>query len=278
MAAKNGDISITALYTSYTWHWAEFDSAQLFASKQSRDVFNATNAALGLGRLFRPKTPLLRHSLAQRHAIIDHLLAASSAPQVLELAAGLSQRGAAVSRDAAIDYVEVDLPAMIARKRGLLERTLEGERVLARKNLTLVEGDLESVDLAPLIDPTRPVFVIAEGIMMYLQRDQQQALWKRIAELVGRVEGSALVFDLVPFCEQPRAGVRGKAFELILKRFTKGQGFAFDGRTRADLLGELADCGFAEVDLFEPSTVAGDWKLPFAGARTQTLVWRAATA
>ena len=30
-ASKKGDISVTALYTSYTWHWGKFDSAELSA-------------------------------------------------------------------------------------------------------------------------------------------------------------------------------------------------------------------------------------------------------
>lgn len=111
--------------------------------------------------------------------------------------------------------------------------------------------------------------------MMYLQRDQQQALWKRIAELLSAAPGSELVFDLVPACEQPKPGVTGRALGALFKRFTKGQGFAFDARTRDDLQAEMLECGFAEVELFEPADVAGAWALPFADVRTQVLVWRA---
>lgn len=275
MPGKKGDISVTALYTSYVWHWAEFDSSELFAFKQSRDVFNATNAALKVAGLFKRDQPQLRHGLAQRHAMIDRLLAEARAPQVLELAAGLSQRGAAVSRNPDITYVEVDLPHMVARKRELLARTPAGREVLARLNLTMVEADIEDIDLASLVDTSRPVFVIAEGIMMYLQRDQQRGLWKRIAALLAAAPGSELVFDLVPACEQPKPGVTGRALGAIFKRFTKGQGFAFDARTRDDLQADMRECGLAGVELFEPADVASDWDLPFTDVRTQVLVWRA---
>ena len=84
---------------------------------------SATNLALGVARLFRRDLPSLRHGLVQRHVMIDRLVAEARCPQVLELAAGLSRRGAAMSDDPQLRYVEVDLPAVIAHKRKLLART-----------------------------------------------------------------------------------------------------------------------------------------------------------
>src|SRR5688572_17265548 len=94
-----GDLSVTALYTAQTWAWAGLDQADLFSTRRSRGVFDATNLVLGVARALRPDAPSLRHGLAQRHILIDRLLAESGATQVLELAAGLSRRGAAVSAE-----------------------------------------------------------------------------------------------------------------------------------------------------------------------------------
>jgi len=265
---------VTAIYTSHVWKWGKFEAAELFATWRSRDVFNATNLALGIARLFRWGLPSLRHGLAQRHCIIDNLAADSGCKQVLELAAGLSRRGAAMSRDPHLRYVEVDLPSVVEHKRKLLARSPEGRAVAARTNLLLVGGDVRDTELASLLEPG-PVFVVAEGLLMYLDALQQRELWGRIATVVAERPGSAFVFDLVPFCEQPRPGVVGRSLEFVFKRFTRGATFAFDDRTREQLTDELRQGGFCSVELIEPSGAPQRWAVPFGAKRTQVLVFLA---
>jgi O-methyltransferase involved in polyketide biosynthesis len=236
-------------------------------------VFTATNLALGIARLFRWGLPSLRHGLAQRHSIIDNLLADSGCKQVLELAAGLSRRGAAMSRDPHLRYVEVDLPRVIDRKRKLLARSQPGRDVAGRSNLILVGGDVRDTDLASLLEPG-PTFVIAEGLLMYLDAEQQRELWARIATLLADRPDSAFAFDLVPFCEQPKPGVVGRSLEFVFKRFTRGATFAFDDRTREQIADELRVCGFGSVELIEPADAPQRWEVPFAGERTQVLLFR----
>jgi O-methyltransferase involved in polyketide biosynthesis len=269
-----GDLTVTALYTSQVWQWAGFDKAELFATEQGRAVFRVTNAVLDLVRLVRRNIPSLRHGLAQRHAIIDGLWARSRASQVLELAAGLSQRGAAVSSDTRVHYTEVDLPPVIDIKRQLMERSEPGREVSARANFGLIAADVNDAALPDLVDGDRGVFVIAEGLLMYLDAAEQRQLWRRAADLVRRHPASELVFDLVPACEQPPPGLIGRGLEVVFKRFTEGKSFAFDGRTRADLRAELAACGFDLVDLLEPGSLGSDWTVPFRDHHTQVLVWR----
>src|SRR5918992_2491193 len=48
-----GDISVTALYTSYAWRWGGLDCAELLATPEARVVFRVTNFVLGLVRLVR---------------------------------------------------------------------------------------------------------------------------------------------------------------------------------------------------------------------------------
>jgi len=121
-----GDLSVTALYTAGTWAWAGLAGADLLDNPDSRRVFGATNAALAMARPFFGKGPSLRHSLVQRHVMIDRVLTDEGARHVLELAAGLSRRGLTFSADARVSYVELDRAPVIARKRALLSRARPG--------------------------------------------------------------------------------------------------------------------------------------------------------
>ncbi|MEZ4399671.1 MAG: class I SAM-dependent methyltransferase [Kofleriaceae bacterium] len=270
-----GDLSVTALYTAQAWAWGKFDGAALFKTWKGRDVWNATNLALGTARLFRRDLPSLRHGLVQRHAMIDALVAGAGCGQVLELAAGLSRRGASLSRDPACRYVEVDLPAVIAHKRRLLARSAGGRAVAARPNLMMIEHDVTTLAYDDVLAPG-PVCVVAEGLLVYLDAAAQQALWARLAAVVAARPGSCVVFDLVPFVEQPRPGRIGLGLERLFRRATRGAGMAFDGRTRGDLARELATAGFGSVETFEPRSAPAAWAVPHLDRPTQQLVWRVA--
>jgi O-methyltransferase involved in polyketide biosynthesis len=275
LGAKKGDLSVTALYTCQTWVWGGFPNAQLFAHPEAKRVFDATNAALGVSRLFRRDFAPLRESLVHRHAAIDALLKRSGARQVLELAAGLSRRGVTFSQDPALRYTELDLPAVSQRKRALLERTAEGRAVLARPNFKLVEADVEEAALESWVEPGAPLFAIAEGLMMYLQPQAQRSLWERIARLVERAGAGTFVFDLVPASEQPKPGAVGRALEAAMKAFTGGRSFERDARSRGEIAAEVRAAGFADVTLIEPAQVAEAWSLPFPQARSQQLLFSA---
>lgn len=265
----DGDLSVTALYTAAVWAWAGLTGAELFATTEGKRVFDATNAALAAASVLQRRAAPLRHQLLHRHAMIDHLLRRSGARQVLELAAGLSRRGAAFSADPALRYTELDLPHVVARKQALLERTAAGRAVLARPGLALVAADVETAPLAAWVRPGEPLFAIAEGLMVYLTADAQRRLWSRIAAL-GDVR---LVFDLVPWCEQPRPGKVGAVLEAAMKRFTGGRGFERDRRTRDDVRAELLTAGFAGVEVVDSSTVARPWALPHPGQPTHQVLF-----
>jgi O-methyltransferase involved in polyketide biosynthesis len=270
----SGDLSVTALYTAETWAWGGLSGAELFTSEDSKRVFGATNAALGVAGLFR-KDPSLRHGLVQRHTMIDHLLRGAGARRVIELAAGLSRRGAAFSADPALHYTEVDLPAVIEKKRALLARGEAGRAVLARPNLRLVAGDVSEISLDDLAPPGEPLVLIAEGLLMYLEPEAQQKLWARAHALLVRAGEGSFIFDLVPTGEKAPPGAVGRTLEGLMKRFTGGRSFEQTARTRADILRELAAIGFDDAQALEPAAVAEAWKLPFPDVTTQQLVFSA---
>jgi O-methyltransferase involved in polyketide biosynthesis len=272
---KRGDLSVTALYTCETWGWGGLAGAELLVSPESRRVFDATNAALAVARPFQRDPRSLKHSLLHRHAILDHLLRASGARRVLELAAGLSRRGAAFSADPSIDYTEVDLAPVLEKKRALLDRTEAGRAVLARPNLHFMARDVTEEPLDDLVTPGEPLFVIAEGLLVYLAPEGQRALFGKARSLLRRAGSGTLAFDLVPACEEPAPGAAGRALGWMMKRFTGGKAFERDERTREDLADELRDAGFDHVDLHDPAAVAGAFALPFPDVPTRQLVFAA---
>lgn len=256
----SGDLSVTALYTSQVWAWGGLTDADLLSSPDGKRVFDVTNAALGLARLARPDLAPLRYALLHRHVMIDHLLG-DTAGSVVELAAGLSRRGAA--NCASRNYIEVDLPAVILKKRELFARTARGREVLER--LTLQAGDVTKDDF-PAADT-----IIAEGLFMYLDGEARRNLFAKIASHAQR-----LIFDLVPSSEEPVPGRVGALLERAMKKFTGGRSFERDARTREQLVDELHAAGFPDVAVHASADVARTWNLPHPERATTMVVFSAA--
>ncbi len=277
-AQEQGDLSVTALYTAGTWAWAGLPSAELLDHEDARRVFAATNGVIALTTFYR-KLPSLRCSLVQRHVMIDRVLAESGTRHVLEIAAGFSPRGAAFSADPELQYVELDRPAVVARKRALLERTPAGREVLERTNFRLVGGDAADADLGVVLaaPADAAVTVIAEGLLMYLDETAQRGLFERVHALLAK-RGGTFVFDLVPASEQPAPGPVGRSLGWLMKRFTKGAGFAVDARGRDDIASALRAAGFGDVKMIEPRTASPDWQVPHLETYTQQLVFVARVA
>jgi O-methyltransferase involved in polyketide biosynthesis len=256
------DLAITALYTAEVWAWGGFPCAELFSSRDGKRVFDVTNAAL---RVMRRGTPL-RYALVHRHAMIDTLVNAWRPRRVLELAAGLSQRGAAMSDR--LHYIEVDLPNVVAHKRQLLERSDAGRAVLARESYELVGGDVAAIDLP------RADVVVAEGLLVYLDAAARRRLFAKVAA----IDGVHFTFDLTPASEEPKPGISGRVLEAAMKRFTNGRTFERDARTREDVIAELRDAGFATAEAIAARDVATAWSLPHAERKTPTVVFSASRA
>jgi O-methyltransferase involved in polyketide biosynthesis len=273
VTAEPGDLSVTALYTSQVWVWGGLSHAHLFASSDARRVFDATNAALGAARICNRKLAPLRHSLLHRHAMIDHLLGASGFRHVIELAAGFSRRGTAATSDVHMQYTELDLPHVVERKRQLLGRTDEGRAVLARTGLRLVECDVETVALEPFVRRGESVFVIAEGLMMYLTADARRRLFTKVRQLAAITGDLRFVFDLTPTNEETAPGISARIVDAAMKRSTGGRGFERDAGTRDDIMTGLREAGFEDIQAVVPSDIAHAWNLPEPDRRTQVVLF-----
>jgi O-methyltransferase involved in polyketide biosynthesis len=269
MNAKPGDLSVTALYTSQVWEWGGLSHAHLFANPEARRGFEAANAALAAARTSHHGLAPLQYSLLHRHTMIDHLLYASGHRHVVELAAGLSRRGAAATTDAQVHYTELDLPHVMKLKRELLQRTDEGRAVLARPGLRLVEGDVETVPLEPFVRRDESIFVIAEGLMMYLTADARRRLFASVRQLAATTGELQFVFDLVPTSEDTEPDIVGP----VLEAATGGRGFERDARTRDDIVTALREAGFDEIEVIASSDIAREWDLPDPDRRTLVVLF-----
>ncbi|MGH4012263.1 MAG: class I SAM-dependent methyltransferase [Pseudonocardiaceae bacterium] len=264
---------MTALYTSQAWVWGGLSQAHLFANSDAKRVFDATNAMLAAARIFNRKLAPLRHSLLHRHTMIDHLFRESGYRHVIELAAGFSRRGAAATNDANVTYTELDLPPVIERKRELLQRSDEGRAVLARPGLRLAEGDVEAVALEPFARRGEPVFVIAEGLMMYLAAGARRRLFAKVGQLVATTGELRFVFDLTPRSEEPEPGMPERVLEAAMRRSTGGRSFERDARTRDDIMIALRNAGFDNVEVVTSRDIAHAWNLPDPDRRTQVVLF-----
>lgn len=128
-----------------------------------------------------------------RTAFIDHVVRASTAPQVVVLGAGFDTRAARLAKSG-VRFFEVDHPDTQAEKR---ER-LSGLAGYPIENAEYVSCDFEREDFldrlsASRFDPSVPTTVIWEGVTPYLTEAAVRATLRRIAS--GMAPESAVVFD-----------------------------------------------------------------------------------
>lgn|GEM_PF-2981699 len=273
MGTDKNNIAQSALYTSGTWQWARLPEADLVTPANAAKVFRMVNRVLVIYRWINPQVYSLRHQLLHRHTAIDHLRADSGCTRTVEVACGFSPRGAHVSGDPAQEYVEIDLPAMVAHKRAQLARTPRGQSVLARPNLHLMAEDVRQLDFAGRFGD-RPTAVITEGLMMYFQREQQLPIWRSIAELVNQSNGVYL-FDYIPLSEEHPRSFFGRMLHYLRIEVFKLKGdFAYDARTRSGIEDDLRACGFEDVTSYSTGDIAQSWHLPEAHVPSRTIIYR----
>jgi O-methyltransferase involved in polyketide biosynthesis len=265
-------IPYSAMYTSATWLWGKFPCAEIVIPKGATTLFRTVNAYVFLYRLVNPQKFSLKHALVHRHAIIDTLLARSNCRQFIEIASGFSPRGCMVSADKSKRYFEVDLPEVIALKRKQLQGSEAGRAVLSRPNFKLLEGDITGLDFSSHF-AEEPTFVISEGIMMYFKRDAQMSIWRNIAQFL-QSHGGEYVFDYIALDDEPPRSRLGQLLSELRQWLTKHPPpFAYDDRTRLDVVADLHEAGFARVETIDSGEVSRNWSLPHAEVKTRVITF-----
>lgn len=130
--------------------------------------------------------------LEARYRLVNRLI---NEKQILEIAAGFSPRGLDLTeKDPDIMYVEVDLDGLMNNKRNIIEK------FGSRKNLYLENGsalDLESLKAAAKhFDNSKPLAVIHEGLLRYLNFDEKAIVAKNIHSLLEEFGGVWITPDI----------------------------------------------------------------------------------
>lgn len=257
----SGSVSPTAHYTGETWVRNGLSHPQL-ATWQGRALRRAL--ALPLAGSRAVGGPTLEGLLLARHRIIDSILEdliEEGISQVVEVACGMSPRGWRFSERYGdrLTYVEADLPAMAQRKREALTRM---ESIDDRHRVVDLDalrdggpGSLES--LAGTLDPAQGLAIVTEGLLTYLDDDTVDALWTRLAKVLGQFSRGAYLSDL-RFAKRDR-GIPERAFDVILSAFVRGKVHAYRG-DEATAEAALRDAGFREARLHrgDEHPAAGD--------------------
>lgn len=145
------------------------------------------------------KFPLLTPMFEARFKLVDLLLRENGTNRILEIAAGFSPRGIAMSQDGAITYVEMDLPDVAHQKRAIIRRMQEQSMIGERANLYVTEGNAlnaEAIQGAAHMLGTGPVAVVNEGLLRYMDHDAKVTIATNIRCLLSDVQGVWITPDV----------------------------------------------------------------------------------
>ncbi len=244
--SSSDNISPTAHYTGEVWRRAGLSHPWL-GTREGRVMVEALHPLMVIsGKLGGPS---LESYLLARHRAIDALLTDAiehhGVGQVIEIAAGMSARGWRFANRYGdrLTYVEADLPAMAARKRGALERigSLSDLHRVVEIDALRDDGPGSLAELAADLDPGTGMAVITEGLLGYLSTDAVRALWQRIAATLQTFPSGRYLSDLhLGSVLTPAVRI----FRQVLGAFVRGRVYLhFDSAEEAEAA--LRDAGFA---------------------------------
>lgn len=165
----------------------------------SRDIFQELERLhKSLGEKANPnelKTPEIAPQIEARYKLVSRLIQESGVTQVFELAAGLSPRGLDMTSNSAINYVESDLQEISLQKKTIVDAIVN-----RRPNLHLEVANALDIDTwqtaVSHLDQEKPIIVINEGLLRYLNFDQKAMVAKNIHALLEKFEGQWITPDI----------------------------------------------------------------------------------
>jgi O-methyltransferase involved in polyketide biosynthesis len=188
---KSGDVGLTAMAVAY--------QRTLSDIPYTKRIFNAAeriSASNGGPELPKAMYKINAARMEARYKLISKLIMETGTTQILEIASGLSPRGISTVGPGGISYVETDLPGMIKLKRAILE----GIKKPLPKALHLTPADaLSRTELkkaASIFAPDRPITVVNEGLLLYLDRNQRIAVAGNVKHLLRTFGGEWITTDI----------------------------------------------------------------------------------
>ena len=254
--ASSAHISPSAHYTGYVWYRHRL-AEPAFVTGFGRFVHGLLSPISWAARVGFDLD--IEQLLLQRHLQIDAQLTAAieqdGVTQVVEIACGLSPRGRRfTTRYPQLRYLEADLPAMAARKRGLLgtQGWLGARHRVRAVDILAEQGEQSLAALFAGLDPEQPVVVITEGLVNYFPLALIESFWSRLAEQLRGFPAGRYLTELYPdLKEHPRYRQLRWGVGLI-GRLTRGD-YPLHYSSNEAIAEGFQRCGFRQVQVFDPS-------------------------
>ncbi|HUD05775.1 MAG TPA: class I SAM-dependent methyltransferase [Candidatus Saccharimonadales bacterium] len=135
-----------------------------------------------------------------RHKLLNGLIAQTGIKQVIEIAAGLSTRGLEMTSNDSVDYVEVDLPAMVADKRKIITDLENKGAIPKRPNLYIEAGSATEADdllkATSHFNSSEPIVVVNEGLLRYLGFEDKTKYADNVKALLMKFGGVWITSDI----------------------------------------------------------------------------------
>jgi len=252
-AKGNQRIAVPAYFTSRAWVEADFGYAHLFDTRRGRLLFKALEPLFHLLGFLGPAVRFHNEYLFVRHYAFEERLRQLLPSCIVEIGAGLSPRGIAFAcADPDLRYIEVDLPNMVAAKRGAMGGFQTPPNYFLGTADLLAQDFIESLPEMPR--PGDRVVVITEGVTDYFRMAEKARAFRNICSLLRAQGGGRYLLDVYAREHFPNLPILTQTFVSTLGQLV---GRSFDDQLfqRVDLaLQFLTDCGFdaaTELDLAE---------------------------
>ncbi len=214
----------------------------------------------------------VEHTIAMfeaRFKSVSNALAERKVKNVVEIATGLSPRPLIMTEDPQVNYVATDLPDILNEVKEI-EKVILGNQ--SRSNLKFQELNVldknELLRIIGIFSDQEPVAITMEGLLMYLDREEQMKVAKNIHEALKDKDGfwittDFMIRDRLSDNETARKNLIGNINnatgrtmrdnmfedEKEIERFLDATGFRFEKISQVNLIDELSCLNNPNVDL-----------------------------
>jgi len=185
-------ISLTAKFVAYGRAFTDIPFAREIAAEcDAEKAFQTLSVAESL--------PLQVPFWEARYKTTNQIIAREGMTQILEVAAGLSPRGLAMTDDPDVVYVATDLPEILEQEKAIIGAILVRLNI-QRPNLHFsIANALDCEEVLQTTTPfqsDKPVAILTEGLLPYLSRAEQATLAANVHELLARYGGIWITSDV----------------------------------------------------------------------------------
>ena len=138
-------------------------------------------------------------NLEARYKTTDQIIARYRITQVLEIAAGLSPRGLAMTEDPNVVYVATDLPEILEQEKAIAESILAKSNIHRPNLYYRIANALDRESLlraAITFQSGKPIAIITEGLLDYLTREEKETLAGNIHYFLKQHDGIWITPDV----------------------------------------------------------------------------------